>query len=87
MPRNLLTGVDSYGGDLVKLNVEFEPHSEKRRRAVLEAERPFISYFEYANAPGYALVFVRGDNISAQFFCGVQQAPWREVNLTQLLSG
>ena len=70
-PKNVLSGVDNYGPDIVKLNAEFEPQTQKRRRAVLESEAPFISYFEYADAPGYALVSVRDDNVSAQFFCGV----------------
>ena len=42
--------------------------------------------FEYADAPGYALVTVRGDEIRADIRVGLNRPPWKRLNLSALLS-
>src|SRR5207237_1259751 len=52
-------GVGAYGPDLVDLEPRFSPETLAARRDALIAERPSIRSYEYADAPGYALVEVR----------------------------
>jgi hypothetical protein len=83
-PQQVLKGVEHYGGELVKLEPSFEPQTEPQRRASLEAERPFIGYYEYADAPGYAIFVVDGSTVRAHFYVGLGKRCWRTVDLTAL---
>ncbi|MHC4716755.1 MAG: metallophosphoesterase family protein [Planctomycetota bacterium] len=88
-PRKRRSGLENYGPDIVMVDPRIQPpgkaHTEQMRRAFLEAEAPFITHYEYAIAPGYALISVRDDGVHAQFFCGLEPKPFRAVNLTSLL--
>jgi len=83
-PRQVLQGVEHYGGELVKLEPSFEPQTEAQRRASLEAERSFIGYYEYADAPGYAIFVVDGSKVRAHFYVGLGKRCWRTLDLTAL---
>ena len=83
--RQHISGIEKYIPDLVLLERNYEPRVEELRRSQLEAEGPYVTYFEYADAPGYALISVRDDGVRAQFFSGIERTPWRTVNLTELL--
>lgn len=80
-PRNLLEGERQYGPDLVRLEPRHSPDTEDRRRALLEAERPFIERFEYAETWGHAWLRVSGDRVRAEVFRGLDQG-WKELDLT-----
>jgi len=88
-PARRRSGLENYGGDIVEIDPEIKApgpaNTKQKRREFLEAERPFLCHYEYAIAPGYALISVRDDGVGAQFFCGLDSTPWREVNLTGLL--
>ncbi|MHC4685198.1 MAG: metallophosphoesterase family protein, partial [Planctomycetota bacterium] len=56
--RDQLEGVENYGGSLVELEPEFQPDTKEQRQKLLEDEKPYIAYFEYANFPGYAIINV-----------------------------
>ncbi|GBC98445.1 3',5'-cyclic adenosine monophosphate phosphodiesterase CpdA [bacterium HR17] len=86
-PKQVLQGVKHYGPDLVKLEPNFEPQTEAQRREALVAERPFIAYYEYADAPGYAVFVVDASSVHAHFYVGLGKRRWRSVNLTALLQG
>jgi len=85
------SGVGSYGPEIVDIDPNIKApgpsNTKEKRRAFLAAEKPFISHYEYALSNGYALISVRDEGVSAQFFCGLSRTPWRTVNLTDLLSG
>jgi hypothetical protein len=53
-------GVAAYGPDLVELEPRFSPDTATARREALRLEAPAIRSYEYADAPGYALIEVRG---------------------------
>jgi hypothetical protein len=80
-PRDLIEDVQGYGPDLVKLEPRHSPDTGDRRRKVLEAERPFIEHFEYANTWGHALLSVRGDRIRASVFRGLDRTAWKDLDL------
>jgi hypothetical protein len=84
-PRDLIEGVTGYGPDLVKLEPKHSPATEDQRRKVLEAERPFIEQFEYADTWGHALVRVRGAQVQAAVFRGVERKAWKDLALTAAL--
>jgi hypothetical protein len=86
-PRDLIEDAKGYGPDLVKLEPKHSPDTEARRREVLEAERPFVERFEYADTWGHAVVSVRGDRVRAAVCRGLERAAWKELDLTATLGG
>jgi len=81
-----LSGLADYTGDQIRVEPQFSPDTEKARRAVYDAERPFVNAFEYADLPGYAVVTVDGARVTARIFSGVGRELWRTVGLTELLN-
>ena len=69
-PRDLIENVKGYGPDLVKLEPKHSPETEQRRREVLEAERPFVERFEFADTWGHAMLSVHGDRVRSFPFQG-----------------
>jgi hypothetical protein len=86
-PKDEVRGVKSYGPDLVRLEPKFQPETEPARREALKAEAPFIRHYEYADAPGYAVVTVQGDAVRADLYAGLGRRLWKTIPLSDLLSG
>jgi hypothetical protein len=82
-----VSGVERYGPDLVALEPRFSPKTEAERREALRAEASSIARFEYADAPGYAVLTVRDESVSAAVHVGLAPGPWRTLDLTALLAG
>ena len=87
VPHHVLNGVANYNADQVSVEPDFSPATETQRRAVYQAESPFVKQFEYADLPGYALVAVNGPKITARIYAGVGLQVWRTLELTSLLDG
>lgn len=85
-PKDHLSGVDAYGPDQVRLEPKFAPDTLDLRREILAAEKPFIRQFEYADAPGYAMVDVDAAGVRARIFNGLGRRLWKTIDLTGLLS-
>jgi hypothetical protein len=85
-PHRLLEGVASYNPDQVKVEPDFSPATEKQRRAVYQAEAPFVKQFQYADLPGYAVLSVDGPKVSAQIYSGISNTVWRSLDLSGLLA-
>lgn len=85
-PRDQVEGTERYGPDLVRLEPRFSPETEPARREALRAEAPFIRHFEYADAPGYAVVTVEGGDVRADVQVGLGRPPWKQLDLTALMS-
>jgi hypothetical protein len=86
-PSDILDGVQEYTPDQIKVEPKFSPTTEQERRAILAAEAPFIDYFEYADAPGYAVISVKGERVEAQMYSGLGNNLWRTRDLSALLRG
>jgi 3',5'-cyclic AMP phosphodiesterase CpdA len=86
-PKTPLSGVADYNGDQIKVEPNFSPDTEPQRRAVYDAEKPFVKSFEYADLPGYAVVTVAGPRVTAKMFSGTTRRVWRTVELTALARG
>jgi len=85
--KNHLTGLDAYNADLVKLEPSFTPSSFEVRRAILEAEKPFIRFYEYADFCGYSSVAVGNHNeVEITYFANADRTPWKRFNLSNLLA-
>ena len=80
-PKDLLNGVNDYNGDQIKVEPNFSPGTEKERRAVYEPEAPFVKEFQYADLPGYAVVTVNRDQVTAKVYSGTSRQLWRTVKL------
>ncbi|HSI13726.1 MAG TPA: metallophosphoesterase [Chthoniobacter sp.] len=83
--KDTLSGVAAYNGDQIRVEPAFSPDTEPQRRAVYEAEGPFVKSFEYADLPGYAVVDVTPTRVTARVFAGVSRELWRTVDLTGLM--
>ncbi len=86
-PRHLLSGVKQYNGDQVTVEPNFSPTTEAQRRAVYQAEAPFVKQFQYADLPGYAVLQVNGPGVNATIYPGIGRQPWRTLALSDLLAG
>jgi hypothetical protein len=84
--RHHLKGVDAYGADLVNLEPNFSPPSLQARIEILEKEKSYIRYYEYADFCGYASITVdRRREVTLSIFANADRQPWAIANLTQLL--
>jgi hypothetical protein len=83
-PKDVLTGIETYNADQIKVEPNFSPANETERRAVYAEERPFVNAFEYADLPGYAVVVVDGPNVSIRMYSGATRELWRTVNMVAL---
>jgi hypothetical protein len=79
-------GVSAYGPDLVELEPRFSPDTVPARREALQAEAPAIRYFTYADAPGYAVIDVRGGQVKATVALGLGHRIWKTFDLSALLA-
>ena len=79
--KDTLFGVDRYNGDQIKVEPNFSPATEHERRAVYDAEAPFVKEFQYADLPGYAVVTVTSERVAATIFSGTSRQLWRTVEL------
>lgn len=80
--RDERIGVEAYGPELANLEPNFRPESREERKRILEAERPNIRRFEYADLPGFAVVDVYEAGVECRVFGGVDQKPYRSAPLT-----
>lgn len=85
-PSKEVAGVKEYGPELTRLEPDFSPSTLAERRNYLAAEAPHIRHYEYAEAPGYAVVKV-GPAVTADLYVGLGKRLWRTVNLSDLLAG
>lgn len=83
-PKDVLSGIACYNGDQIRVEPQHSPGTEKQRRAVYEAERPYVKAFEYADLPGYAIVTVDGARVTAKVYAGITPEGWRTLDLTEL---
>jgi hypothetical protein len=79
--KNYLEGVTNYGGRLVELEPEFQPQTKDERYKLLEQEKPYITRFEFADFPGYAIIQVSDAKISADIYLGDSDERWKTVPL------
>ncbi|RBP35315.1 calcineurin-like phosphoesterase family protein [Roseimicrobium gellanilyticum] len=78
-------GAQDYTGDQIKVEPKHSPDTEPQRRAVYDAERPWVSQFAYADLPGFAMVRVQGEQVSLRMHAGSSGEAWREVDLMKVL--
>lgn len=84
--KNHLYGLDAYNADLVKLEPEFTPSSLELRRKILETEKPFIRFYEYADFCGYSSIAVNTRNhVEITYFVNADRNPWKKFNLSRLI--
>jgi 3',5'-cyclic AMP phosphodiesterase CpdA len=84
--KDTLSGLADYNGDQIRVEPSYSPDNAAERRAVYESERLFVKTFEYADLPGYAVVNVAPQRVTAQIYAGVSRELWRTVDLTGLFS-
>jgi hypothetical protein len=80
-------GAQEYTGDQIKVEPKHSPETESQRRAVYEAERPWVSRFVYADLPGFAMVQVQGEQVTLRMHPGSSGEVWREVDLMGVMKG
>ncbi len=85
--KNHLKGLEAYGKDLINLEPDFSPPSVQVRMDILEREKPYIRYYEYADFCGYASVDIdkRGE-VNLSVFANADKQPWTKTNLTKLFN-
>lgn len=84
-PKDQLSGIGDYNGDQIRVEPAHSPATEKERRAVYDIEKPSVTTFEYADVPGYAVVSVNVNQVTAGIYSGVSRKLWRTVDLSALM--
>ncbi len=80
-PKTELLSSDRYTPDQISVEPAFSPANADERRAVYTAEQAFVSRFEYADLPGYAVVTVDGSRVTARMYSGIGRELWRTAEL------
>lgn len=84
--KDHLKGIEAYNADLLNLEPSFSPATLQERKENLEAEKPFIRHFEYADFCGYATMSVsEKDQVSISIYPNADKKAWTTVNLSELL--
>jgi hypothetical protein len=83
--KDYMEGINNYTGSMISLEPEFQPDTAAQRRKWLEDEREYVTYFEYADFPGYAIVNVSDAAITADIYTGVSDKKWKSVNFVGIL--
>lgn len=86
MAKTELSGVSAYTGDQIVVEPSFSPGTEEARKAVYDAERPFVSAFDYADLPGYTVVHVSAKEVTAEVYSGISRKLWRTISLSGAMS-
>lgn len=86
-PKELLSGVEAYNADQIRVEPNFSPANEVERRAVYDRERSSVDAFEYGDLPGYAVVRVNEARVTVEMYSGATRERWRTVDLTALARG
>jgi hypothetical protein len=83
--KDHLKGLDAYQTNPVDLEANFSPSTLQLRKDILEKEKPFIRYYEYADFCGYSSIQVDKNNEATfTIFANADKQPWTTINLTQL---
>jgi len=85
--KDVLQGVKDYTPEQIRVEPAFGKGTEEARHAVIEAEKPFVKEFEYADLPGYAVISVDGDKVRARIYPGLARTAWKTLELSSLLRG
>ena len=80
--KNHLEGIEHYGAGLVELDPAFQPDTKQQRQQMLEDEKPYITHFEFANFPGYAVIHVSDVGINADIYIGDSDTMWKSTVLS-----
>ncbi len=83
--RDQREGVENYGGSLVELEPEFQPDTKQQRIKLLEDEKPYITYYEYADFPGYAIIHASEAGIDIDIYIGDSDKIWKNFSLNPAL--
>jgi hypothetical protein len=83
--KDYIEGIQNYTGSLVSLEPDFQPDTVTQRRKWLEDEKKYVTYFEYADFPGYAIVNVSDAAVTTDIYTGVSDKKWKNVNLGDIL--
>lgn len=82
-PKDVLSGLESYGPKLTDLEPKHSPDTLEARKKTLADERPTVKSFEYADSWGYAWVRVTPERVTADVFHGSTDGkPWKTIDLT-----
>ena len=83
--KDLREGVTAYDERLLDLEPQFQPATKDERRKSLEQEKPYITRFEYADFPGYAVLHVSDATVSADIYLGDSDKLWKTIPLAPVL--
>jgi len=86
-PGNIMDGVEKYTPDQITVEPRFSPTTEADRRKAIEIDAPFVDHFEYADAPGYAVIIVEKERVTAQIYSALGKNLWKTRDLSALLRG
>lgn len=86
--KDHLDGLKYYGENLVNLEPNFSPKSLQERKDNLNNEKPYLTYFEYADFMGYSTVSVSSKGkVEMSIYANFDKTPWKVINVSNLFKG
>lgn len=74
----------TYGQTMFEGHESWEPESLDQRRQWIESETPCVTFYRYADIPGYATIDIDGDQLLLEYYYGAETTPIDTVNITKL---
>jgi hypothetical protein len=76
-----------YKGDQWIDDVSWEPSTAERRRKILKNEKKYVTDFQIADLPGYAVISVleKQHQVVLNYYNGFAEQPYQKINLTELM--
>lgn len=81
--------VTSYGASLTGMYPDWQPESLQERKAMLEKEAKYVTYFTQTDLPGYAKINLDPETgkVELEYFAAFGNQPFERVDLSKLLHG
>lgn len=80
--------ITTYGASLADLHPEWQPETLQQRRARLEKEAEYVSYYTQTDLPGYAKINIDPEKgqVELEYYAAFATEPFDRVDLSALMS-
>lgn len=74
----------TYGQSMFEGHESWERESLDQRRQWIESETPCVTFYRYADIPGYATIDIDGDELILNYYYGAETTPIDTVNISKI---
>jgi hypothetical protein len=83
LPKKVITG---YGASLAEDVPDWQPETLDQRKAWLNEESKYVTFYKQTDLPGYAMLNIDSDNtVTLEYFAAFSQKPYDQINISNLM--